>query len=85
MIPSKLEVIKQEFERKNSEIEKRIEKLEEKKICLNFDVDVQKMEVEKVKKKEKDRDDLKTHYKKVQVTLKMVGLRRSPEQWQQEI
>ncbi|KAK5843067.1 hypothetical protein PVK06_005498 [Gossypium arboreum] len=37
------------------------------------------------KGKEKDRDDLKTHYKKAQVTLKRVRLGRSPEQWQQEI
>ncbi|KAK5835397.1 hypothetical protein PVK06_011085 [Gossypium arboreum] len=83
VIPSELEVMKQEFERKNSEIEKRIEKLEDKKMCLSLDVDVQKMEVEKVKKEkrkiEKDRDDLKTHYKKAQVTLKRVGLGRSPE------
>ncbi|KAL1176401.1 hypothetical protein V6Z11_A04G156100 [Gossypium hirsutum] len=85
VISSELEVMKQEFERKNSEIEKRIEKVEEEKMCLSLDADVQKMEVEKVKKEkrniEEDRDDLKTHYKKAQVTLKMVGLGRSPEQW----
>ncbi|XP_016748374.1 spindle pole body component 110-like [Gossypium hirsutum] len=81
--------MKQEFERKNSELEKRMEKLEEEKMCLSLDVDVQKIEVEKVKKEkrkiEEDRDDLKTHYKKAQVTLKRVGLGRSLEQWQQEI
>ncbi|KAK5771507.1 hypothetical protein PVK06_047722 [Gossypium arboreum] len=89
VIPSELEVMKQEFERKNSKIEKRIEKLEEEKLCLSLDVDAQKMEVEKVKKEkrkiEEDRDDLKTYYKKAQVTLKRVGLGRSLEQWQQEI
>ncbi|KAG8478304.1 hypothetical protein CXB51_028033 [Gossypium anomalum] len=89
VIPSELEVMKQEFERKNSELGKRMEKLEEEKMCLSLDVDVQKMEVEKVKKKkrkiEEDRDDLKTHYKKAQVTLKRVRLGRSSEQWQQEI
>ncbi|KAG8489176.1 hypothetical protein CXB51_017217 [Gossypium anomalum] len=66
VIPSEVEIMKQEFERKNSELEKRIEKLEEEKMCLSLDVDVQKMEVEKVKKKkrkiEEDQDDLKTHY-----------------------
>ncbi|KAK5785952.1 hypothetical protein PVK06_040575 [Gossypium arboreum] len=66
-----------------------MEKLEEEKMCLSLDVDVQKMEVEKVKKEkrkiEEDRDDLKTHYKKAQVTLKRVGLGRSSEQWQYEI
>ncbi|KAK5811838.1 hypothetical protein PVK06_027211 [Gossypium arboreum] len=49
VIPSELEVMKQEFERKNSELEKRIEKLEEENMCLSLDVDVQKIEVEKVK------------------------------------
>ncbi|KAG8472003.1 hypothetical protein CXB51_036072 [Gossypium anomalum] len=48
VIPSELEVMKQEFERNNLEFEKRIEKLEEEKLCLSLDVDVQKMEVEKV-------------------------------------
>ncbi|KAK5825501.1 hypothetical protein PVK06_020341 [Gossypium arboreum] len=50
VIPSELEVMKQEFERRNSELEKRIEKLEEEKMCLSLDIDVQKMEVENVKK-----------------------------------
>ncbi|XP_040931902.1 uncharacterized protein [Gossypium hirsutum] len=58
-------------------------------MCLSLDVNVQKMEVKKVKKEkrniEEDQDDLKTHYKKAQVTLKRVGLGRSSEQWQQEI
>ncbi|KAG8474225.1 hypothetical protein CXB51_033537 [Gossypium anomalum] len=89
VIPSEVEVMKQEFERKNSELEKRMEKLEEEKMCLSLDVDVQKMEIEKVKKEkrkiEEDRDDLKAHYKKAQVTLKRFGLRRSSEQWQHEI
>ncbi|KAG8480741.1 hypothetical protein CXB51_025133 [Gossypium anomalum] len=47
VIPSELEVMKQEFERKNSELENRIEKLEEEKMYLSLDVDVQKMEVER--------------------------------------
>ncbi|KAG8483216.1 hypothetical protein CXB51_022112 [Gossypium anomalum] len=37
------------------------------------------------KEKEEDRDDLKTHYKKAQVTLKRVRLGRSSEQWQHKI
>ena len=39
--------MKQEFEKKNLEIEKRIVKLEEEKMYLSLDVDVQRMEVEK--------------------------------------
>ncbi|KAL1143654.1 hypothetical protein V6Z11_A11G174800, partial [Gossypium hirsutum] len=53
VILSELEVMKQEFERKNSELEKRIEKLEEEKMCLSLDVDVQKIEVEKMKKEKR--------------------------------
>ncbi|KAG8485453.1 hypothetical protein CXB51_021214 [Gossypium anomalum] len=53
VISSELEVMKQEFERKNSELEKRMEKLEEEKMCLSLDVDVQKMEVEKVKREKR--------------------------------
>ncbi|KAG8474324.1 hypothetical protein CXB51_034043 [Gossypium anomalum] len=49
VIPSELEVMKQQFERKNSKLEKRMEKLKEEKMCLSLDVDVQKMEVEKVR------------------------------------
>ncbi|KAG8474234.1 hypothetical protein CXB51_033589 [Gossypium anomalum] len=47
VIPSELEVIKQEFERKNLELGKKIERLEEEKIYLSLDIDVQKIEVEK--------------------------------------
>lgn len=60
------------------ELEKRIAKLEEEKIYLSLDVDVQKMEVEKVKKEkrkiEEDRDDLKEHFKRAQVSLKRAGI-----------
>ncbi|KAK5835885.1 hypothetical protein PVK06_011599 [Gossypium arboreum] len=75
--PSELEIMKQEFERKNLEFEKRIAKLEEEKMYLSLDIDVQKMEVEKERKEkrkiEEDRDDLKEHYKRAQITLKRVG------------
>ncbi|KAG8500646.1 hypothetical protein CXB51_002635 [Gossypium anomalum] len=47
VIPSEVEIMKQEFERKNSELEMRMEKLIEEKMCLSLDVDVQNMEVEK--------------------------------------
>ncbi|KAL1152401.1 hypothetical protein V6Z11_A09G104700 [Gossypium hirsutum] len=60
VIPSELEVMKQEFERKNSEIEKKIEKLEEEKMCLSLDVDVQKMEVENVKKEKRKSRKIET-------------------------
>ncbi|KAG8493342.1 hypothetical protein CXB51_010670 [Gossypium anomalum] len=70
VMPSELEIVKQEFERKNLELEKRIAKLEEEKMYLSLDINVQKMEVEKERKEkrkiEEDRDDLKEHYKKAQ-------------------
>ncbi|KAK5775722.1 hypothetical protein PVK06_043655 [Gossypium arboreum] len=71
-----LEIMKQEFERKNLEFEKRVAKLKEEKMYLSLDVDVQKMKVEKERKEkkkiEKDRDDLEEHYKKAQVSLRRV-------------
>ena len=45
--------MKQEFERKNLELEKRIAKLEEEKMYLSLDVDVQKREVEKERKEKR--------------------------------
>ncbi|KAK5836400.1 hypothetical protein PVK06_012188 [Gossypium arboreum] len=75
--------------RKIRELKKKIEKLEEEKIYLSLDVDVQKIEAEKVRKEkrkiEEDRDDLKTQYKRIQLSIKRVGLGKSSEQWQQEV
>ncbi|KAG8498090.1 hypothetical protein CXB51_006735 [Gossypium anomalum] len=66
-IPSELDIIKREFKRKNLELEKRIEKLEEEKMHLSLDVDLQKKKVEKVRKEkrknlalEKENKGLKT-------------------------
>ncbi|KAL1185539.1 hypothetical protein V6Z11_A01G120900 [Gossypium hirsutum] len=74
VIPSELDIMKQEFKKKNLELEKKIEKLKEEKMYLSLDVDLQKKKVEKVRKEkrkvEEDRDDLKEEYKKAQVSLK---------------
>ncbi|MBA0575793.1 hypothetical protein Golob_024444, partial [Gossypium lobatum] len=40
VVPSELEIIKLDFERRNLELEKKIERLEEKKMHLRLDVDV---------------------------------------------
>ncbi|MBA0880323.1 hypothetical protein Goshw_018657 [Gossypium schwendimanii] len=48
VVPSELEVIRQDFERKNSEFEKKIEQIEDEKMNLKLDIDVQKLETEKV-------------------------------------
>ncbi|MFQ6642905.1 hypothetical protein Gotur_017890, partial [Gossypium turneri] len=41
VVPSELEIIKQDFERRNVELEKKIEQMEEEKMNLRLDVDVQ--------------------------------------------
>ncbi|KAG8481334.1 hypothetical protein CXB51_026260 [Gossypium anomalum] len=85
---SELEIMKQEFERKNLELEKRTAKLKEEKIYLSLDVDVQKKEVKKERKEKKkieeDRDDLKEHYKKAQISLKRARIGGSSDQLQKE-
>ncbi|MBA0671951.1 hypothetical protein Goklo_007482 [Gossypium klotzschianum] len=40
VVPSELEIIKQDFERRNTELEKKIEQIEEEKVNLRLDVDV---------------------------------------------
>ncbi|MBA0670856.1 hypothetical protein Goklo_023883, partial [Gossypium klotzschianum] len=89
VIPSELEIIKQDFEKRNLELEKKIERLEEEKMHLRLDADVQKLEAEKLKKGknkvEKDLDNLKTDYKKLRVSMRTVGLGKTSEQWRQEI
>ncbi|MBA0877392.1 hypothetical protein Goshw_017552 [Gossypium schwendimanii] len=45
VFPTKLEIVKQDFEKKSSELRKRMEKLEEENIQLGLDVNVQKSRV----------------------------------------
>ncbi|KAA3485492.1 227 kDa spindle and centromere-associated protein-like protein [Gossypium australe] len=89
VVPSELEIIKQDFERKNRELGKRIEQLEEEKMQLGLDVDIQKLEAEKLRKgknkAEEDLDSLKTDYKKLRRSMKTAGLGKTSEQWRQEI
>ncbi|MBA0634632.1 hypothetical protein Godav_024814, partial [Gossypium davidsonii] len=88
VIPSELEIIKLDFERKNLELEKKIERLEEEKMHLRLDADVQKLEAEKLKKgknkAEYDLDSLKTDYKKLRLSMRTAGLGKTSEQWRQE-
>ncbi|XP_016679044.1 golgin subfamily A member 6-like protein 22 [Gossypium hirsutum] len=89
VISSELEIIRQDFERKSLELEKRIEQLEEEKIQLGLDVDVQKLEAERPRKgknkAEEDLDSLKTEYKKLSRSMRTAGLRKTSEQWRQEV
>ncbi|MBA0876081.1 hypothetical protein Goshw_009529 [Gossypium schwendimanii] len=88
-ILSELDIIKQDFEKKNLELEKKLERLEEEKMHLRLDVDVQKLEAERLKKgknkAEEDLDSLKTDYKKLRVSMRTAGLGKTSEQWRQEI
>ncbi|MBA0635924.1 hypothetical protein Godav_025891, partial [Gossypium davidsonii] len=42
-VPSEIEIIKQDFEKRNSELGKTIEQLEEEKMYLRLNIDVQRL------------------------------------------
>ncbi|MBA0789511.1 hypothetical protein Gotri_025371 [Gossypium trilobum] len=89
VILSELEIIKQDFETRNAELEKKIEQMEEEKMNLILYIDVQKLEAEKLRKgknkDEEDLDSLKTDYKKLRLSMRTVGLGKTLEQWCEEI
>ncbi|MBA0729713.1 hypothetical protein Golax_000026 [Gossypium laxum] len=89
VVPSKLEIIRQDFETRNAELEKKIEQMEEEKINLRLDMDVQKLEAEKLKKgknkAEQDLNSLKIDYKKLRLSMRTVGLGKTLEQWREKI
>ncbi|MBA0876120.1 hypothetical protein Goshw_003771 [Gossypium schwendimanii] len=83
VVPSELEITKQDFERRNAELEKKIEQVEEEKMNLRLDVDVQKLEADKLRKGknkvEEELDSLKTNYKKLRLSLRTTGLGKTSE------
>ncbi|MBA0638037.1 hypothetical protein Godav_005327 [Gossypium davidsonii] len=85
VVPSELEIIKQDFERRNAELEKKMEQMEEEKMNLRLDADVQKLEAERLRKgktkAEEDLDNLKTDYKKLRLSIRTAGLGKTSEQW----
>ncbi|MBA0648486.1 hypothetical protein Goklo_016192 [Gossypium klotzschianum] len=89
VVLSELEIIKQDFEKKSSELGKKIEQLEEEKMRLGLNVDIHKLEAEKLRKGKskagEDLDSLKTDYKKLRLSIRTAGLGKTSEQWQQEI
>ena len=89
VIPSELEIIKQDLERRNAELEKKIEQREEEKVNLKLDIDVQKQETEGLRKGkrkvEEDLNSLKTDYKRLRLSVRTAGLGKTSEQWRQEI
>ncbi|KAL1066759.1 hypothetical protein V6Z11_D12G082700 [Gossypium hirsutum] len=84
VIPSELEIIKQDFERRNAELEKKIEQMEAEKMNLRLDIDAQKLEHEKLKKEKSKAEDelgsLKTDYKKMRLSMRTAGLGKTSEQ-----
>ncbi|MBA0670997.1 hypothetical protein Goklo_025138, partial [Gossypium klotzschianum] len=89
VIPSELEIIRQDFERINADLEKKIEQMEEEKMNLRLDIDVQKLKTEKLRKgknkAEEELDSLKTDYKKLCLSMRTAGLGKTSEQWRKEI
>ncbi|MBA0668193.1 hypothetical protein Goklo_001139 [Gossypium klotzschianum] len=63
--------------------------MEEKKMNLRLDVDVRKLEAERLRKgktkAEEDLDSLKTDYKKLRLSIRTAGLGKTSEQWREEI
>ncbi|MBA0785399.1 hypothetical protein Gotri_000100 [Gossypium trilobum] len=65
VLPSEIEIIKQDFEKRSLELGKKIEQLEEEKMQLGLDVDVQKLEADKLRKgKNKNNGDRKSRRKR---------------------
>ncbi|MBA0635595.1 hypothetical protein Godav_026024 [Gossypium davidsonii] len=74
----------------SSELGKKIEQLEEEKMRLGLDVDIHKLETEKLKKgknkAEEDLDSLKMDYKKLHLSMRTeVALERSLLECQNEM
>ncbi|KAL1102118.1 hypothetical protein V6Z11_D05G342200 [Gossypium hirsutum] len=89
VIPSELEMVRQDFERKNADLEKRIEQMETKKTNLILDMDIQKLENKRLKKEKNKVDEelgsLKTDYKKLRLSIRTAGLGKTSEQWRAKI
>ncbi|MFQ6654884.1 hypothetical protein Gotur_025678 [Gossypium turneri] len=89
VVPSELEIIRQDFETRNTELEKNIEQMEKEKKNLRLDIDVQKLEAKKFRKgknkAEEDLDSLKTDYKKLRLSMRTARLGKTLEQWREEI
>ncbi|MBA0638690.1 hypothetical protein Godav_022141 [Gossypium davidsonii] len=63
--------------------------MEEEKMNLRLDADIQKLEAERLRKEktkaEEDLDSLKTDYKKLRLSMRTVGLGKTLDQWREEI
>ncbi|MFQ6651892.1 hypothetical protein Gotur_024032, partial [Gossypium turneri] len=86
VVPSELEIIRQDFERRNVDLEKKIEQMEEEKMNLRLDIDVQKLEIEKLRKgknkAEEELDSLKADYKKLRLSMRTDKVDRWEQKFQ---
>ncbi|MFQ6643651.1 hypothetical protein Gotur_018110, partial [Gossypium turneri] len=57
-VPFELEIIREDFERRNAELEKKIEQIEEEKMNLRLYVDVQKLQWCEEIREEKNKVDI---------------------------
>ncbi|MFQ6657513.1 hypothetical protein Gotur_027153 [Gossypium turneri] len=89
VVPSELEIINQDFERRNADLEKKIEQMEEEKMNLKLDMDVQKLKTKKLRKgKNKAEEELessKADYKKLCLSMRTAELGKTSEQWIEEM
>ncbi|MBA0576165.1 hypothetical protein Golob_024196 [Gossypium lobatum] len=89
VMPSEMEIIKQDFKKRSLELGRKIKQLEEEKMQLGLDVDVQKLEADKLRKGknkvEEDLDSLKTDNRKLRRSIRIASLGKTSEQWRQEI
>ncbi|MBA0673380.1 hypothetical protein Goklo_024501 [Gossypium klotzschianum] len=89
VVLSELEIIRQDFERRNEDLEKKIEQMEEEKMNLRLDMDVQKLETEKLNKgknkAEEEFDSLKTDYKMLHLSMRTARMGKTSDQWRKEI
>ncbi|MFQ6661442.1 hypothetical protein Gotur_029608 [Gossypium turneri] len=83
VIPSELEIIRRDFERKNTDLEKKIEQMEAEKMNLRLDIDVQKLENKKLKKeKNKAEEELESQKEKGELKDRVVVLEGCLRQYQ---
>ncbi|KAK9000012.1 hypothetical protein V6N11_082148 [Hibiscus sabdariffa] len=89
VIPTEVEILKQDFIEKSNRFGKRIAKLEDEKFQLGLDIDVEKERVKITKKgKNKVEEELdlwKEDYKKMLAERKMAGLGKTSGQWRAEL
>ncbi|KAA3465482.1 coiled-coil domain-containing protein 102A-like protein [Gossypium australe] len=85
VVPSELEIIKQDIEKRSLELGKKIEQLEEEKMQLGLDVEIHKLEAERLRKgknkAEEDLNGLKMDYKKLRMSIRTTGLGKTSKQW----